>query len=383
MSGPAQNIHNIYDPLWEHDACGIGAVVNLKGTPSHATVDSALKIVEKLEHRAGKDATGETGDGVGLMIQVPHKLMVKAASAEGIALGGPRDYGVGMFFFPADALKRAQAQKMLEIIASKEGLDFLGWRDVPTHPEVLGRKALDCMPCICQCFVARPVDCARGLDFDRKLYVVRREFEQSNVNTYICSFSSRTIVYKGMFLVGQLRKFYTDLTEPDCESAIALVHSRFSTNTTPSWERAHPNRYILHNGEINTIRGNVDRMLAREETMHSAVLEADMDKILPVVSHYRQAADSLLRGGGAGHPAGEDREEVPAPAGADAAGRPDCRSTGGRRRGQGAVRPPAALRRVARCPLGIPAGSSHPQPACGAVLPGAAGPAVQGLRLHL
>ena len=176
MSGPAQNIHNIYDPLWEHDACGIGAVVNLKGTLSHATVDSALKIVEKLEHRAGKDAAGETGDGVGLMIQVPHKLMVKAASAEGIALGGPRDYGVGMFFFPADALKRAQAQKMLEIIASKEGLDFLGWRDVPTHPEVLGRKALDCMPCICQCFVARPVDCARGLDFDRKLYVVRREF---------------------------------------------------------------------------------------------------------------------------------------------------------------------------------------------------------------
>ena len=158
MSGPAQNIHNIYDPLWEHDACGIGAVVNLKGTLSHATVDSALKIVEKLEHRAGKDAAGETGDGVGLMIQVPHKLMVKAASAEGIALGGPRDYGVGMFFFPADALKRAQAQKMLEIIASKEGLDFLGWRDVPTHPEVLGRKALDCMPCICQCFVARPVD---------------------------------------------------------------------------------------------------------------------------------------------------------------------------------------------------------------------------------
>ena len=292
MSGPAQNIHNIYDPLWEHDACGIGAVVNLKGTPSHATVDSALKIVEKLEHRAGKDAAGETGDGVGLMIQVPHKLMVKTASAEGIALGGPRDYGVGMFFFPADALKRAQAQKMLEIIASKEGLDFLGWRDVPTHPEVLGRKALDCMPCICQCFVARPVDCARGLDFDRKLYVVRREFEQSNVNTYICSFSSRTIVYKGMFLVGQLRKFYTDLTEPDCESAIALVHSRFSTNTTPSWERAHPNRYILHNGEINTIRGNVDRMLAREETMHSAVLEADMDKILPVVD--QSGSDSAM-----------------------------------------------------------------------------------------
>ena len=292
MRGPDQNIHNLYDPREEHDACGIGAVVNLKGAPFHATVDSALKIVEKLEHRAGKDASGETGDGVGLMIQVPHKLMAKAAAAEGIALGGPRDYGVGMFFFPADALKRAQAQKMLEIIASKEGLDFLGWRDVPTHPEVLGRKALDCMPCICQCFVARPADCARGLDFDRRLYVVRREFEQSNVNTYICSFSSRTIVYKGMFLVGQLRKFYADLTDPDCQSAIALVHSRFSTNTSPSWQRAHPNRYILHNGEINTIRGNVDRMLAREETMHSPILEAEMDKVLPVVD--QSGSDSAM-----------------------------------------------------------------------------------------
>ena len=289
---PNQKRTNVYDPRAEHDACGIGAVVSLKGTPSHATVDNALKIVEKLEHRAGKDASGETGDGVGLMIQVPHRLMVKAAAEAGIALGGPRDYGVGVFFFPTDALKRAQAQKMLEIITAKEGLEFLGWRDVPTHPEVLGQKALDCMPHICQCFVRRPADCARGLDFDRRLYVVRREFEQSNVNTYIPSFSSRTVVYKGMFLVGQLRKFYADLEDPDCESALALVHSRFSTNTNPSWERAHPNRYILHNGEINTIRGNVDRMLAREETMHSAVLEADMDKILPVVD--QSGSDSAM-----------------------------------------------------------------------------------------
>ena len=289
---PNQKRTNVYDPRVEHDACGIGAVVSLKGTPSHATVDNALKIVEKLEHRAGKDASGETGDGVGLMIQVPHRLMVKAAAEAGIALGGPRDYGVGVFFFPTDALKRAQAQKMLEIITAKEGLEFLGWRDVPTHPEVLGQKALDCMPHICQCFVRRPADCARGLDFDRRLYVVRREFEQSNVNTYIPSFSSRTVVYKGMFLVGQLRKFYADLEDPDCESALALVHSRFSTNTNPSWERAHPNRYILHNGEINTIRGNVDRMLAREETMHSAVLEAEMDKILPVVD--QSGSDSAM-----------------------------------------------------------------------------------------
>ena len=292
MRGPDQNMHDIYDPAAEHDACGIGAVVDLRGRPSHATVDSALKIVEKLEHRAGKDASGETGDGVGVMLQVPHRLMAKAAATAGISLGGPRDYGVGMFFLPEDALKRAQAKKMMEIITAKEGMEFLGWRDVPTHPEVLGQKALDCMPHISQCFIRRPADCPPGLDFDRKLYVARRVFEQSNVNTYICSLSSRTIVYKGMFLVGQLRKFYADLTDPDCESALALVHSRFSTNTNPSWQRAHPNRCILHNGEINTIRGNADRMLAREETMRSTVLEADMDKLLPVID--QSGSDSAM-----------------------------------------------------------------------------------------
>ena len=282
----------LYSPRFEHDACGIGAVVDIKGRKSHETVDSALKIVEKLEHRAGKDAAGETGDGVGLLLQVPHRLMVKATGNLGIALGGERDYGVGVFFFPQDRVRRAQAQKMLEIIVDKEGLEFLGWRDVPVHPEVLGEKARRCMPHICHCFVKRPEDCARGLEFDRRLYVVRRVFEQSNVNTYIPSFSSRTIVYKGMFLVEQLRQFYADLTDPDCQSAIALVHSRFSTNTSPSWERAHPNRYILHNGEINTIRGNADRMLAREETVSSPVMDDDMDKILPVVD--QNGSDSAM-----------------------------------------------------------------------------------------
>ena len=293
MAGPERtSTYPLYDPRFEHDACGIGAVVDLKGRVSYATVDDALKIVEKLEHRAGKDASGETGDGVGLMMQIPHKLMVRSAAEAGITLGQARDYGVGVFFFPTDPLKRAQAQKMLEIIVAKEGMEFLGWRQVPTHPEVLGQRARSCMPSIFHCFVKRPADCPRGLDFDRKLYVARRVFEQSNVNTYIPSFSSRTIVYKGMFLVGQLRRFYADLTDGDCESALALVHSRFSTNTNPSWERAHPNRYILHNGEINTIRGNVDRMLAREETMHSPILEEDMDKILPVVD--QNGSDSSM-----------------------------------------------------------------------------------------
>ena len=269
----------------EHDACGIGAVIKIDGSISHSTVDNALKIVEKLEHRAGKDAAGETGDGVGILLQIPHRLMVKAAREIGIEdLGNARDYGVGMFFFPQDTLRRLQAQKMLEIIMERNGIEFLGWRVVPTHPEVLGEKALSSMPNIMQCFVRRPENCAPGLDFDRKLYLVRREFEQSDIGTYIPSLSSRTIVYKGMFLVRQLRQFYDDLMDPDCESALAMVHSRFSTNTNPSWERAHPNRYIMHNGEINTIRGNVDRMMAREESMHSPVLtDEEMDRVLPVV----------------------------------------------------------------------------------------------------
>ena len=270
----------LYDPRFEHDACGIGAVISIQGVQSHRTVDDALKIVEKLQHRAGRDASGETGDGVGLMMQIPHKLF----SREMPELGAPRSYGVGMFFFPQDVLSRMQAQKMLEIIVARNELEFLGWRKVPTNPDILGKAARDAMPCIMQCFVRRDDACAEGLEFDRRLYIIRREFEQSGIGTYIPSFSSRTIVYKGMFLVDQLRAFYPDLQDPDCESAVAMVHSRFSTNTNPSWDRAHPNRLLMHNGEINTIRGNVDRMLAREETLHSPVIsDEDMDRILPVI----------------------------------------------------------------------------------------------------
>ncbi len=274
----------LYRQQFEHDACGIGAVVNVDGIKSHRVVDNALSIVEKLEHRAGKDASGETGDGVGILVQISHKFFSAAANKLGINIGGEREYGVGMFFFPQDTLKRNQAKKMLEVIAAKEGVEFLGWREVPIDSTTLGKKALDCMPHIMQCFLKKPADVKKGLDFDRKLYIIRRVFEQSNDNTYVVSLSSRTIVYKGMFLVGQLRRFYLDLLDESFESAIALVHSRFSTNTTPSWERAHPNRFILHNGEINTIRGNVDRMLAREETMESTLMKDDMDKVLPVVN---------------------------------------------------------------------------------------------------
>lgn len=283
----------LYRAEYEHDNCGIGAVVNIKGKKSHQIVDDALKIVENLEHRAGKDAEGKTGDGVGILIQIPHKFFRNICAEENIAIGKEREYAVGMFFFPQSELKKSQAKKMFEVIVEKEGLKFLGWRKVVVYPNVLGQKAIDSMPEIYQGFIKRPSSAKTDLEFDRRLYIVRRVFEQSNDKTYVASLSCRTIVYKGMFLVGQLRTFFADLQDQSFESAIAMVHSRFSTNTNPSWERAHPNRMLVHNGEINTIKGNVDKMLAREETMHTYSFSAeDMTKVLPVISS--QGSDSAM-----------------------------------------------------------------------------------------
>ena len=292
----------LYEPSFEHDNCGIGAVVNIDGSKSHKIVDNALSIVEKLEHRAGKDASGETGDGVGILVQISHDFFKKAVP-EIVGSLGERCYGIGQFFFPADLYESEKTR--FEKCCSTEGLKFLGWRKVPVNADVLGKKARDCMPEIWQGFVEKPSDCETGIEFDRRLYIVRREFEKGGVTgespvrkgseqrsasegkafpTYVCSLSSRTIVYKGMFLVHELRTFYNDLQSSDYASALAIVHSRFSTNTQPSWQRAHPNRFIAHNGEINTIRGNVDRMLAREETVESKKLTGDqMKKVLPAV----------------------------------------------------------------------------------------------------
>ena len=304
----------LYEPSFEHDNCGIGAVVNIDGSKSHKIVDNALSIVEKLEHRAGKDASGETGDGVGILVQISHEFFKKAA-ADLVGKLGEREYGIGQFFFSGDVVSTGSTtcdseKARFEKCCVAEGLKFLGWRKVPVNADVLGKKARDCMPQIWQGFVEKPADCEPGLDFDRKLYIVRRLFENGALRgapaegvaenaagacsegetspslpkTYVCSLSSRTIVYKGMFLVHELRTFYDDLQSPDYQSALAIVHSRFSTNTQPSWQRAHPNRFIAHNGEINTIRGNVDRMLAREETVSSSKLDkTQMQKILPAV----------------------------------------------------------------------------------------------------
>lgn len=266
----------------EHDACGIGTVVQIDGKQSYDVVDKALHIVEKLEHRAGKDASGKVGDGVGILLQISDDFFRKTFKKENIKL--PEYYGVGMFFLPRNKLLLNQHKKMFEKIVEQEGCKFITWRKVPCNESILGQKAKDCMPNIYQAFIERPQNISSDVDFDKVLYVIRREFEKSCKETYIASLSSRTIVYKGMFLVSQLRNFYLDLQDKNYKSAIAIVHSRFSTNTTPSWQRAHPNRFIAHNGEINTIRANVNKMLAREESMHSSFLDKNSSKILPIIN---------------------------------------------------------------------------------------------------
>ena len=295
MENIFEQIHEkgLYSPEFEHDNCGIGAVINIEGKADHKLVCDALSIVENLEHRAGKDAEGKTGDGVGILTQIPHKFFVKKLKEAGVILPGARQYGVGMFFFPQNDLDMRQARSMFEIIVRKAELELIAWRKVESKPDVLGSKARECMPNIYQAFIKRPENIKDDLDFDRMLYVVRREFEQCSATTYVPSLSCRTIVYKGMFLVGQLRTFFTDLQDEAYESAIAMVHSRFSTNTMPSWNRAHPNRFIVHNGEINTIKGNADKMLAREETMHTdRFSDEDMTKVLPVIS--QSGSDSAM-----------------------------------------------------------------------------------------
>ena len=277
---PAQGL---YDPRFEHENCGIGAVVNMKGETDRSVVDNALKIVETLEHRAGKDAEGKTGDGVGILLQISHTYFSKVAKELNIPIGDKREYGIGMFFFPQTKAKYEKAMKTFEQVLKEENLEFLGWREVPVNPSVLGSKALESMPHIMQAFIKKPKNCEKGIAFDRKLYVARMVFEKRETETYVVSCSSRTIVYKGMFLVKQLRLFYEDLNSPDYHSAIGIVHSRFSTNTNPSWQRSHPNRMMVHNGEINTITGNVDKMLSRENILKSDVLGDRMKDIVPML----------------------------------------------------------------------------------------------------
>ena len=215
----------LYDPQMEHGSCGVGAVIDLRGQATHRTVSDALTIVERLAHRAGSDATGTTGDGVGILTRLPHVLFARWAAEAGVFLGGEGEYAVGMFFLPDDGIAADNARRIFDSLAAAEGLRVLCWRDVPCRPELLGAAARRAMPRIRQCFLARPQDAAPGEAFDRRLYILRRQFEKQQTGAYVCSLSCRTIVYKGMMLVTQLRAFYDDLQSADCQVAI-FVFSR-------------------------------------------------------------------------------------------------------------------------------------------------------------
>jgi len=262
----------LYDPKFEHDACGIGMLVNIKGHRSHALVKDALEVLINLSHRAGVGADPDTGDGAGILLQIPHRFLKRACADRGIELPDEGGYGVAMMFASPDKSRRVKTLQLFETILKSEGLEQIGVRSVPTHPDAVGSLARDVCPTIRQVFIRRPDGMSRE-DFERKLYVVSKlavsqirnvKYMESDPYFYLASISSRTVVYKGMLVPWQISAFYLDLGDEDVESAIALVHSRYSTNTFPSWERAHPIRHLIHNGEINTIRGNVNWVKARE-----------------------------------------------------------------------------------------------------------------------
>ncbi|MEE1210206.1 MAG: glutamate synthase subunit alpha, partial [Parafannyhessea umbonata] len=282
----------LYRPEFEHDACGIGALAHLKGQRSHQMIDDALSVLVNLEHRGGKGLEHNTGDGAGILFQVPHRFFRREAQRYGYLLPDEGDYGVAMLFFPQDEEGLAVAKRVFEDGCAEQGIPLLFWRSVPTDAHDLGETAKACMPTIVQAFLGRPENVERGQAFERALYVCRRVIEKkadaesalSGKIFYVCSMSSRTIVYKGMLVATQMRRFYPDLADAATESSIALVHSRYSTNTTPSWERAHPSRYIIHNGEINTLKGNVNWIRAREPGLYSPVMGADLKKVIPIIN---------------------------------------------------------------------------------------------------
>ena len=290
----------LYDPAFEHDACGFGFVVDVAGRPSHAIVRDALTVLVNLEHRGATGSEKNTGDGAGLTLQIPHRFLFEMAARSGVRLRGRGGYGVGMVFLPPDKVSRVECFRLFERVVEEEGLHFLGWREVPTDNTGLGASAKASQPLIRQVFIDRPEGMVEDLAFERKLYIARRLVEKavarsaipSRGDFYIPSLSCRTIVYKGMLNASQLRTFYPDLLDERVESAIAMVHSRFSTNTFPSWARAHPYRYISHNGEINTLRGNVNWMHARQSQFNSKLFGDELTKALPAID--TEGSDSAI-----------------------------------------------------------------------------------------
>ncbi|MDR1133157.1 MAG: glutamate synthase subunit alpha, partial [Synergistaceae bacterium] len=290
----------LYDPKFEHDACGIGMLANIKGMRSHSLVRDALAVLISLSHRAGIGADPDTGDGAGILMQIPHKFLKRVCADSGIELPDEGRYGVAMIFSSPDAARREKTLGIFESVINSEGLELIGVRAVPTYPEAVGRLARDVCPAISQVFIALP-DGMTAEVFERKLYVISKlavaqvrnvKYMGSDPYFYFASISSRTIVYKGMLIPRQIDEFYIDLRDEDVESAIALVHSRYSTNTFPSWERAHPIHLLIHNGEINTIRGNVNWIKTRESILESEEYGDDYKKIMPIINE--DGSDSAM-----------------------------------------------------------------------------------------
>ncbi|MBN9309027.1 MAG: glutamate synthase subunit alpha, partial [Devosia sp.] len=304
----------LYDPTREHDACGVGFIVNLKNIPSQKTVQNGLKILENLEHRGAVGADPLMGDGAGIMVQIPHKFFLKESARLGLRLPEKGRYAVGFIFMPQDAELRLKMERVVNKVIEDEGQSVIGWRDVPSDNASLSKdpEIVATEPFHRQVIIGRGDDVADEETFERKLYIIRKvisakifsAFEGKPNDFYIVSMSCRTLVYKGMFLSWQLSAYYKDLHDPDFESALALVHQRFSTNTFPSWRLAHPYRFVCHNGEINTVRGNVNWMAARQASVSSPLFGADINKLWPIsypgqsdTACFDNALEFLLRGG--------------------------------------------------------------------------------------
>jgi glutamate synthase domain-containing protein 1 len=282
----------LYDPQFEHDACGIGFVVNVKGKKSHEIVQQGIEILLNLEHRGACGCEANTGDGAGILVQMPDKFFSKIGRDMGIELPEYTNYAVGAVFLPPDKEQRDAIEKVFERIIHEQGQTFLGWRTIPTDNSSLGKTAISCEPFMRHIFIGRNPEIKDDMDFERKLYVIRKLCDNAirysgmkgGQHFYVASLSYKTLVYKGMLTTDQLEKYYPDIKDPDIESALALVHSRFSTNTFPSWDRSHPYRYIIHNGEINTLRGNINWMNARQSMLESDLFGDDISKVFPIVN---------------------------------------------------------------------------------------------------
>ncbi|MFA5167686.1 MAG: glutamate synthase large subunit [Candidatus Omnitrophota bacterium] len=280
------NAQGLYHPSMEHDACGVGFVVKIDGTRTHQIVRDGVQILKNLVHRGAVGGDLKTGDGAGMILQIPHRFFSKVLK---FPLPAEGKYGVGMLFLPQQAKDCERAKKMIAVRTAKEGGKIIGWREVPIHPDCLGEMAREVMPSIWQVFVA--YDGLEGLALERRLYILRKVLENEAVKLgwaledfYIPSLSSRTIVYKGMFAAPQFDHFFIDLTDTNLVSALAVVHQRYSTNTFPSWALAHPFHFVAHNGEINTLRGNINKMMAREARISSELLGSEIKKLLPIIN---------------------------------------------------------------------------------------------------